>query len=127
MSEQTILDELTGAVCNTYAPDERTLSRVLGILCPIIDRKISSMTDKNSLDINRFKKVLSDLIDYANTNTCLHEETHRGGVLWEICDVCGMKWADDEGGKPEDAHNTPKAIDDAYLLLSEMETQQNGK
>lgn len=34
-------------------------------------------------------------------NTCQHEVTYRGGVLWEICSMCGSKWADDEGGKPE--------------------------
>jgi len=34
-------------------------------------------------------------------NTCVHEETHRGGAIWEICDQCGAKWADDEGGRPE--------------------------
>ena len=32
---------------------------------------------------------------------CLHEDTHRGGAIWEICDQCGAKWADDEGGRPE--------------------------
>lgn len=34
-------------------------------------------------------------------NTCHHENTHRGGAIWEICDECGAKWADDEGGRPE--------------------------
>jgi ribosomal protein L37AE/L43A len=31
-------------------------------------------------------------------NTCTHEETHRGGAIWTICDWCGAKWADDRGG-----------------------------
>jgi hypothetical protein len=31
-------------------------------------------------------------------NTCTHEDTHRGGLIWTICDGCGRKWADDEGG-----------------------------
>jgi hypothetical protein len=34
-------------------------------------------------------------------NTCQHEDTYRGGVIWEICSACGMKWADDMGGRPE--------------------------
>jgi hypothetical protein len=34
-------------------------------------------------------------------NTCQHEETHRGGAIWEICDQCDAKWADDRGGKPK--------------------------
>lgn len=31
-------------------------------------------------------------------NTCLHEETKRGGTIWTICCYCDKKWADDEGG-----------------------------
>jgi len=64
--------------------------------------------------------VLKNIIDYSNTNTCLHEETHRGGTIWEICDTCGMKWADDEGGKPNDAHDVPFEINDACDLLQEL-------
>lgn len=49
----------------------------------------------------RLKKALKALLKRDEINTCQHEETHRGGFLWEICDSCGAKWADDEGGKPE--------------------------
>ena len=42
--------------------------------------------------------ALRDVTDLADRNTCRHEETHRGGVLWEICDMCGAKWA-----KPDQA------------------------
>jgi hypothetical protein len=31
---------------------------------------------------------------------CFHESTHRGGVLWEICDDCGVQWSDDRNPKP---------------------------
>jgi hypothetical protein len=34
-------------------------------------------------------------------NTCQHDSTYRGGVIWEICEGCGAKWADDRGGKPQ--------------------------
>lgn len=44
--------------------------------------------------------LVQGLLDHIETQTCTHENTHRGGVLWEICDDCGAKWADDEGGKP---------------------------
>ena len=27
---------------------------------------------------------------------CEHEDTHRGGAIWTICDSCGYKWADDQ-------------------------------
>jgi len=44
--------------------------------------------------------VMPDLIRLAENDNCSHQSTYRGGVLWEICDQCGAKWADDEGGKP---------------------------
>jgi hypothetical protein len=43
-------------------------------------------------------QVLKDLLDHVDKETCVHENTHRGGILWTICDDCGRKWADDEGG-----------------------------
>ena len=66
-------------------------------------------------------EVLKAVTDYAANSTCLHEDTHRGGVLWEICDTCGMKWADDEGGRPDNTYDLPKEIEDAYSLLSEID------
>lgn len=45
--------------------------------------------------------ALVDLLHLDQKNTCAHEDTHRGGSIWTICDACGTKWADDEGGKPE--------------------------
>ena len=65
--------------------------------------------------------VLQDVTDYAARNVCLHEETHRGGVIWTICDQCGMKWADDEGGVPENAHELPEPVKRAYDILSKYE------
>ena len=63
---------------------------------------------------------MENVADYAANNTCLHEDTHRGGVIWEICSSCGAKWADDEGGKPGNAHELPKEIENAYNLLDEI-------
>lgn len=37
--------------------------------------------------------------------TCEHEDTHRGGAIWTICDQCGKQWADDEGGFQPDPPN----------------------
>jgi hypothetical protein len=68
--------------------------------------KNTVMTD----DIKRLVEHFANLLRYAETNTCLHEETHRGGSIWEICDRCGKTWADDEGGKPSNAHSWPKEI-----------------
>ena len=51
--------------------------------------------------IKELHDVLSALLKRDMRNTCVHDETHRGGTLWEICDQCGAKWADDQGGRPE--------------------------
>lgn len=64
-----------------------------------------------------FLKVFKDLLKYAERKTCLHDETHRGGYIWEICDSCGAKWADDEGGKPANAHEWPAEIAAAQQAL----------
>jgi len=60
--------------------------------------------------------TLQSLLSWAEAQICLHEETHRGGAIWEICDQCGAKWADDEGGKPE--FQWPQPIVKARALLS---------
>lgn len=44
--------------------------------------------------------ALRSLARHVADNTCQHEQTHRGGAIWEICSECGCKWADDEGGRP---------------------------
>jgi len=45
-------------------------------------------------------EALVAMLKRDELNTCQHEDTHRGGAIWEICDGCGAKWADDRGGKP---------------------------
>ena len=46
-------------------------------------------------------ELIRQLVEYIEQNTCQHEETHRGGAIWEICDGCNAQWADDRGGKPK--------------------------
>lgn len=41
-----------------------------------------------------------EALEHADRQICYHEETHRGGAIWTICDQCGAKFADDEGGVP---------------------------
>jgi hypothetical protein len=44
------------------------------------------------------------------------QQTSRGGVIWTICDDCGMKWADDRGGfKP---HKDAPAVAEARAALA---------
>ena len=63
-----------------------------------------------------WKQLVQELVREVERNTCAHEETHRGGFNWEICDMCGAKWADDEGGKPE--FKWPDAVEKARAMLA---------
>lgn len=66
-------------------------------------------------------EVLDRLLRRDEINTCQHDETHRGGVLWEICDSCGAKWAEDEGGKPE--WKDPQEWIDARDIISKIKIE----
>ena len=63
-----------------------------------------------------WKQLVQELVRELERNTCAHEETHRGGFNWEICDMCGAKWADDKGGKPE--FKWPDAVEKARAMLA---------
>jgi hypothetical protein len=63
--------------------------------------------------------ALKAVLDRDELNTCQHEDTYRGGAIWEICNQCGSKWADDEGGKPE--WKDPAEWDAAYKAIAKAE------
>ena len=46
-------------------------------------------------------EALEALLKRDVRNTCRLQRTHRGGVIWEICDDCGQKWAAYRNGKPD--------------------------
>lgn len=46
-------------------------------------------------------EALRQVVAHAGEK-CPHANTYRGGVQWTICEDCGEKWADDEGGKPRE-------------------------
>lgn len=71
--------------------------------------------DRLKAENERLRVALRDLLLYAERNICDHERTYRGGAIWEICDSCGAKWADDEGGKPE--HTAPQELRNAVAIL----------
>lgn len=57
------------------------------------------------------KQVLDDVefcVKQLESRHCPHENTHRRGVIWTVCDDCGATWADDEG--------PPKSLDVAPLV-----------
>lgn len=69
-----------------------------------------------SMEMNKAMELLRGLVSEIERQTCEHEETHRGGAIWEICDSCGAKWADDEGGKPE--FEWPESVEKAREFLA---------
>ena len=69
-------------------------------------------------------EIMTNLLHFAESQTCQHDETHRGGAIWEICNQCGAKWADDEGGRPE--FKWPDAIAGAQLFLAAPALPQQG-
>lgn len=72
------------------------------------------------LDINaELVEALKALLRRDERNTCTHEETYRGGAIWEICRACGARWADDEGGKPE--WDDPLEWINSYAALAKAE------
>ena len=73
-------------------------------------------------EVQRLREALKHLLSYAERQICEHEETHRGGAIWEICDMCGAKWADDEGGKPD--FEWPAEIEAARGLLAASTGQE---
>lgn len=59
--------------------------------------------------------ALRSVLAHYDQNTCLHETTHRGGVIWTMCDDCEARWADDRGGfKP---YVDPPEIANARKIL----------
>ncbi|HHW2860389.1 TPA: hypothetical protein ACUUCQ_005159 [Pseudomonas aeruginosa] len=79
-----------------------------------------------SMELNKALDLLRGLVSEVEHKTCCHEETHRGGAIWEICDSCGAKWADDEGGKPEFAW--PESVEKAReFLATHPAVEQAGK
>lgn len=65
------------------------------------------------------EQAVEALISYTEQQECVHDETYRGGAIWEICSQCGSKWADDEGGKPE--YIEPEVIIRAKQALTALQ------
>ena len=72
------------------------------------------------------RSIIEALVDHVERETCMHENTHRGGAIWEICDDCGAQWADDRGGRPE--FKWPPAVEraNAYLAAAPVAPEREG-
>lgn len=64
-----------------------------------------------------WRATMRDLLNHIEQHTCMHEDTYRGGAIWEICRECGAKWADDQGGRPE--FTEPAYVERARDLLAD--------
>jgi len=65
------------------------------------------------------RRLISELLDHIDRETCVHEEVYRGGFIWTICRACDRKWADDDGGfKP---YHDPPYVKRARKYLKEQQ------
>ena len=65
---------------------------------------------------DEWRDLVQSLVTHIEYETCMHENTHRGGAIWEICDDCGRQWADDRGGRP--AFKWPEPVERAHAMLA---------
>lgn len=95
---------------------ESRLLKFMGKEVPAINCKPEVSDDLDPAEIIR------DLLRFMEKEVCTHEETHRGGLIWEICDHCDSKWADDEGGKP--VFKYPKGYEEAHDYLDALNFEE---
>ena len=86
-------------------------------------RRLHAENERLHAQRDALLEALKALLARDEKNTCRHEETHRGGAIWEICDSCGSMWADDEGGKPE--WEDPKEWTQARAAIAAAEGEKN--
>ena len=113
-------------------PEALTLADRLDAMSDSMDMGRPAVNDDRrqaAAELRRLHSLNAELVDaLANLllrderNTCQHENTHRGGGIWEICDDCGAKWADDRGGKPE--WKDPAEWISARAAIAKAEAQQ---
>lgn len=106
--ESALLSKLRAPVADSTLPLEQALHELVDKIVPGLDtgdlvqdaRRASTALSAilASAPVADERAALAKLLEYVDRNTCTHEDTHRGGAIWTICDGCGMKWADDEGG-----------------------------
>jgi hypothetical protein len=74
----------------------------------------------NGVDL---RPILADLLAYVDLNTCTHENRHKAGTLWTICDDCGRKWAADRN--PYKRHQDAPAVAAARAALETAPPKEN--
>jgi len=69
--------------------------------------------------VKELEGELGALLDWADGQWCPHDNTHRGGSIWTICNDCGRKWADDVKPFDPDEDFEPSAIKQARAAIRE--------
>lgn len=73
----------------------------------------------------RLVDALRAVVRKLELSECHHEETHRGGAIWTICDQCGQKWADDRGGFVP--YKEPPELTQARAILAKVDKTKEGE
>ena len=78
-----------------------------------------SLRSECILSLPELVAAVRRLLALHDESVCVHESCTRGGAIWTICDDCGQKWADDEGGFVP--YSDPPDVDEARALLRRLE------
>jgi uncharacterized Zn finger protein (UPF0148 family) len=83
-----------------------------------VEEVIGLLNERDTLQAEKLELVaaLEGLLKYAELSECPHDDLSRGGTIWTLCNRCGAKWADDEGGFKTSAE--PKQITEARAALA---------
>lgn len=76
-------------------------------------------TDALGSRVKELEGALAKLLDWADGQLCAHDNTHRRGSIWTICNDCGRKWADDVKPFDPDEDFEPSAIKQAQAAIRE--------
>ena len=115
--------------CKRSGIFELTLPDGETYVCPACEMDVyldgfSKALDLDAAAVPDLVAALRGAAELAARNICTHEETFRGGGLWEICTSCGAKWADDRGGRPK--YVEPKELTAAYDVLARHSNGSGG-
>jgi len=66
-------------------------------IAPLDDRNVVIIHLRNELEKAADPELLQRAIRLIESQVCEHITTHKGGVIWTICDDCGSRWETSKG------------------------------
>ena len=76
----SLLESLNGEEINEVrAYAEESVRQALAAQVPVAD----------------VREALVNLLAHVDRSTCTHENLHKAGTIWTICDDCDRKWSSD--------------------------------